>query len=171
MSAGGADGELSGEDSGASASFWLFLRRRRLCTRTVVVAACEVGGGLMHRLILTTTYRNPPQQSMVIRSEVMALKKICGRLLITAGSSTTPAREDAEEHPRRSSLQYGSLQLMMVSFTKVLLMQLRRTFFLQLNSCSRSWQSGTEEIMVSDDYLTGFKAALFNSPLNAVATI
>lgn len=143
MSAGGAVGELSGEGSETSPSFWfwLFLRRRRLCTLTVVVA-CEAGGGLTHRFIFTTMYRNPPQHSIVISSDVMALRNICGRLFITAGSSTTPAREDAEEHPRRSSLQYGSLQLMMVSLMKLLLMQLRRTFFLQLNSCSRSWQSG-----------------------------
>lgn len=78
----------------------------------------------------------------------MALRNICGRLLVGVGSSVTLDAVEAAKHPNFSSLQYGSMQLTMVSFTKLLLIQLRLTFFLQLNSCSRSWQSAGKKVLM-----------------------
>lgn len=85
MSIGGAVGVVSSDGDGLSASL-LLLRRLLRWTRVVV---CETCGGLMHLLILITITKHPPQQSIVRRSDVMALMKICGRLFVTVGSSLT----------------------------------------------------------------------------------
>jgi hypothetical protein len=89
LSIGGAEGDVS-PDVGISESFWLFLRRRRW-TRVVVVST---GGGQQQRFTLKTQYTQHPQHIIVISSEVIALRKICGRLFTAVGSSVIQPLDD-----------------------------------------------------------------------------
>lgn len=53
-----------------------------------MVVVVSDGGGLMQRLILNIKTKQPLQQSNVRRSELIALRKICGRLLCNCSSSS-----------------------------------------------------------------------------------
>lgn len=107
----------------------------------VVVVVVALGAGEQKRLILKMTRKQHPQQIIVMISDVMALKNICGRLSIITDSSSTFDATVGVKQLIFSSLQCGSMQLTIESFSYLELMHDRLTFFLHGNSWLKSAQS------------------------------